>query len=541
MRRDQLHLALVFLVSCLALSYGVWDVGIASGWIDPVRHLGAQDDATYTSQAISIATGGEWLTPKLSGRFYLEKPPLLVWLSAVSIKLFGISPLAARLPCLLAGALVGTLCFAVARSARSFQAGIAAALLCLSNQVLFTLSRHNMTDILLTAFGVCALTAQAFDPPLARRSSRIMFSLAIAGGVFTKSIAGMLPAMAAILFAAIAAPHWAQKFRQVQRTAFYAGLGMLLASPWFIYQLMVHRDWLLADMGFQILKVGLEPLQTSPENHVAFYLLRVAYCSPLAAALSIAGIPAAVSALRRRNPVILLVSCYLAVMSAALLLFRFHSQQYMTPWMPVLILFAALCSPLLERRFVTWALTAILIAFVVKAANHDAPWGLSYRRGNTVSVAGILSEYCEERRSNDLYLVDVEDEFYAVALPLAQVKYGWYDPTGAIPEARPHLLYLGIVQDVTAPGDPQVYADRLRAWGMNSTEPLATILRAVKAEELVTVILEHPESDFLVSAAIARALAWRGPHERRQYSSGRVFLRSRTALPPHAPGWTCRM
>src|SRR5438067_92977 len=103
--------AAVFLAAFLVLSFNIWNTSIASGWIDPILHYGAQDEATYTHEAIRMLIAGDWMTPTLLGRWVLEKPPLLMWLSAVCMKLFGISPWTARLPALLGGSLVTALCF----------------------------------------------------------------------------------------------------------------------------------------------------------------------------------------------------------------------------------------------------------------------------------------------------------------------------------------------------------------------------------------------------------------------------------------------
>ena len=117
-------LAAVFAIALLALGYNVRHVGIASGFIDTVTHLGAQDEAVYTREAIHMATRGEWLTPTYLGRFILFKPPLLMWLSGISIKLFGIHALPVRLPALFAGALICAIVFGIVRNSRSTGAAL---------------------------------------------------------------------------------------------------------------------------------------------------------------------------------------------------------------------------------------------------------------------------------------------------------------------------------------------------------------------------------------------------------------------------------
>ncbi len=41
---------------------------------------------------------GDWVTARLDGVAYLEKPPLVYWMMACSYKVFGVHDWAARLP-----------------------------------------------------------------------------------------------------------------------------------------------------------------------------------------------------------------------------------------------------------------------------------------------------------------------------------------------------------------------------------------------------------------------------------------------------------
>ena len=66
-------------------------------------HLGAvgfvgPDEPRYAWIARDMAETGDWVTPRLYGKPWFEKPPLLYWGAALSFKLFGVSEAAARLP-----------------------------------------------------------------------------------------------------------------------------------------------------------------------------------------------------------------------------------------------------------------------------------------------------------------------------------------------------------------------------------------------------------------------------------------------------------
>ena len=63
----------------------------APGLMDP-------DEGRYAEIAREFFVRGDWLIPQLNLLPYLEKPPLVYWLTALGFKVFGYSETAARLP-----------------------------------------------------------------------------------------------------------------------------------------------------------------------------------------------------------------------------------------------------------------------------------------------------------------------------------------------------------------------------------------------------------------------------------------------------------
>ena len=79
-------------------------------------HLGAigfvgPDEPRYAWIARDMTETGDWVTPRLYGKPWFEKPPLFYWGAALSFKLFGVSEAAARLPSAVS-ALLATLALA---------------------------------------------------------------------------------------------------------------------------------------------------------------------------------------------------------------------------------------------------------------------------------------------------------------------------------------------------------------------------------------------------------------------------------------------
>ena len=69
------------------------------------------DEPRYAWIARDMQETGDWITPRLYGKPWFEKPPLYYWSAAVSFKLLGVSETSARLPSAIS-ALLATLALA---------------------------------------------------------------------------------------------------------------------------------------------------------------------------------------------------------------------------------------------------------------------------------------------------------------------------------------------------------------------------------------------------------------------------------------------
>src|SRR6266404_706854 len=117
-------------------------------------------DAVQAQIARNMLSSGDWVTARLDGVAYLEKPPLIYWMIAISYKVFGVHDWAARIPIALSAI---ALCFTTAAfGAWAFgrRAGFYAGL-CMSTCIgLFLFTRILVPDVMLTL--VIALALWAF-------------------------------------------------------------------------------------------------------------------------------------------------------------------------------------------------------------------------------------------------------------------------------------------------------------------------------------------------------------------------------------------
>lgn len=64
------------------------------------------DEGRNAEVAREMLAIGDWVIPHLAGMPYLDKPPGLFWAEALAFRVFGVSPLAARLPAAVAAAVI---------------------------------------------------------------------------------------------------------------------------------------------------------------------------------------------------------------------------------------------------------------------------------------------------------------------------------------------------------------------------------------------------------------------------------------------------
>jgi 4-amino-4-deoxy-L-arabinose transferase-like glycosyltransferase len=544
MRRTLCAVALLALTCLLIRSARV---GLAGDYVDPVSKVTAQDEALYAHSAIRAARQGGWLTPIFMGRYGLYKPPLLMWVSGLSVRILGISRLALRLPVALLASLSVGLVFLWAAELRSWQAGACAAALVVSDRLWHVLAGMSMTDGLLAAFFTAAMFCLFSDPWLESRSALWGFAGSVAAAILTKSVAGVLPLGVLGLYC-LAGPR--RQRPSLSRACLAATLAMALAAPWFAYQLWAHGRWFWAEhIGVEILGFGAgAPPQTSQENQALFYLMRMALVDPVLVALALTALAGFVREVRKWSAAPVLLLCWLASLAVAVFGWQYRNIAYLLPMVPALAILATVYGPLFSRRRVPWMMALVGAAFVAKAALPAAPWGLSFERGTVQAQAPMLSEYCQRARGNELILVGMDDDLYASTLPLAKLRYCLVGANLAGGQYGMSFDRMGIILtaaqfDALGQWEP-VFRQRLREWGLDSGEPIGTLILAASPEELARTIRAHPSSDFLLPQQYRAAVepAAEAAHQLVEASGNHFFLLSREARPRAAPpAWSCRL
>ncbi len=107
-------------------------------------------DATHAQAAQHMALSGHWITLKVDGIRYLEKPPLPYWLVAIDYKIFGFNAFATHLPEALAVLGCAILALLWGRRAYTERAAFYAALAFLTSIGVFLFTRYFIPESILT-------------------------------------------------------------------------------------------------------------------------------------------------------------------------------------------------------------------------------------------------------------------------------------------------------------------------------------------------------------------------------------------------------
>ncbi len=189
-------------------------------------------DATHAEAAREMSASNDFVTLKVNGIRYLEKPPLPYWAAALSFKSFGQNEAALRVPLCLGVLLSMVLAMAWSRRAFGVRAGVYAGLFVLTAAGFYLFTRIFIPEVLLGL--LIASTLYFWLTALDERSAWRWYAgyAALALSALTKGLVGPVFAGGTAVIYLIAAGEW-RRWRE-----FHLPTGILLfaaiAAPWHI-------------------------------------------------------------------------------------------------------------------------------------------------------------------------------------------------------------------------------------------------------------------------------------------------------------------
>ena len=216
---------IVLLLCCIAYLLGMFLV--------PLMDV---DAAQYASISSEMLQRNSYLQLFDLGRDYLDKPPMLFWLSALSMKIFGVHDWAYRLPSFLFSVLSIYSTYRLALLFYKKEIAILSALVLATCQALFLINHDVRTDTMLMGWVIFSLWQLAAWYDSKSWLNFILAFLAIAGGMMTKGpIALLIPVFAFV-------PHFIlrREWKQLFRLEYIVGLVIIVVAlipmSWGLYQ-----------------------------------------------------------------------------------------------------------------------------------------------------------------------------------------------------------------------------------------------------------------------------------------------------------------
>ncbi|MDR3410647.1 MAG: glycosyltransferase family 39 protein [Formivibrio sp.] len=200
------------------------------------RALIHSDEGRYASIAMEMLQSGDWITPRLNGILYFEKPALQYWAGAASFALFGFNEFAARFWPGLTGFLTIVVVWLSTKKLWGATVGHLAALAVAGSAWIIGNSHFLTLDMGTTFFltlSLCSFILAQDDAttPTHQRGLMWLCWAAMAGATLSKGLIGILiPGMTLILYSLINW-HWAPW----RRMHWLSGLTLFFAltAPWF--------------------------------------------------------------------------------------------------------------------------------------------------------------------------------------------------------------------------------------------------------------------------------------------------------------------
>jgi 4-amino-4-deoxy-L-arabinose transferase-like glycosyltransferase len=198
------------------------------------RAVNDVDEALYVRAAQEMLARRDWTTPTVNGVRFLDKPPLLYWVLAGLFAVLGpIEPAAHLPPALFVIATTWVLARMVGRSGGAL-AGFAAGLCFAFSAGAYLFTRDTLHDPLFVFFQVVALDGflRWREGPARSTGPLVLFAVALAGGVLSKGLLGVLFPVA-IAAGALVLDRERPRL-PLARVALAGALFLVLAVPWHV-------------------------------------------------------------------------------------------------------------------------------------------------------------------------------------------------------------------------------------------------------------------------------------------------------------------
>ncbi|HVZ85130.1 MAG TPA: glycosyltransferase family 39 protein [Terracidiphilus sp.] len=197
-------------------------------------------DASHAEAALHMAESGDWVTLKIDGIRYLEKPPLPYWIDAALYKVFSANAFTTHLPNALAMLGCAWLAWLWAGRAWGRRAAFYAALGVLTAIGPFLFTRFSIPEALLSFFFLLALYCFLTGMESHRPVRFYVMWIALALATLTKGLIAPVFFLGAVIPLLLLSGQWRRlgQFKPLSGLALY----LAIAAPWHILAGLANPD-----------------------------------------------------------------------------------------------------------------------------------------------------------------------------------------------------------------------------------------------------------------------------------------------------------
>lgn len=335
-------------------------------------------ESNYALTAKEMLAIGDWLSPRIYGQFWYDKPAMIYWLIISGYKLFGVGEFAARFPAgVFSAASVSFMYWFGYKIFDSRRTGLLAALVLGTSLEFWVLARMVITDAILFFYSSVALGTLYLGLDGRGRGWYTVAYFFTALAVLTKGPVGIvLPVLIVFVYIMVT-----RRFSLLKRLFILPGILIFLATaaPWYIAMYQAHgKDFLDTFLGLH--NYIRATVSEHPKDNVFYYYLELFPIS----LLPWTGVFFR-SLYGKRPPHFAFLAVWLAVTIA---FYTMMATKYPTYVFPATFPAALLIAYQLEQmRYAGWrqwlwlsvpALTLVVLIAAAKKFLPDADWTIIY-------------------------------------------------------------------------------------------------------------------------------------------------------------------
>lgn len=304
-------------------------------------------ESNYALTAKEMVVSADWLSPRIYGQVWYDKPVFFYWLTALAFKCFGFSDMAARLvPALFAGLGMVLLYWFLTKTSSQAAALLSALVMATSFEYVL-LAKFVITDMVLFVFNNAALVFfyLAYNGVGGTKRWYWPMYASMALAVLTKGPVGLLlPGLVIVIFILVQ-----RKWTELRQMSILPGLFLFLvvALPWYAAMYYVHGSEFITTF-FGVHNYLRATVSEHPKDNVIYFYLVVFLLSMLPwSLLTVKALVAGAKGYMMRTSS-LRIFCFIWA-GVYLIFYSLMATKYLTYTFPTLFPLAILTGHYLER------------------------------------------------------------------------------------------------------------------------------------------------------------------------------------------------